>query len=253
MTTKVDVTTLSIVLNGYFEDSSYITGAQATRDDFEVFNALPQAPSADKYPHLARWYKTISNTEASVEEKCEHPDCGCEVIECSDKNECEDCDDCEAPAPNPNECEHPDCGCEVIKSDTNEGEQDDEDFELFGSDDEEDEEAAKLRAKNLAEYKAKKAQKGPGPAAKTTVVYHVKPWDIDTDLDELETMIRAIQPDGLVWGQVAKRTHVAFGIHRLEIYNVVEDEKVSVEDIKEQIEGFEDHVQSVDIALMSKI
>ncbi|KAJ2480114.1 hypothetical protein IWW56_002664 [Coemansia sp. RSA 2131] len=211
------------------KDSSYITGAQATRDDFEVFSALPQAPSADKYPHLARWYKTISNTEASVEEKCEHPDCGCEVIECSDKNECEDCDDCEAPAPNPNETE------------------------LFGSDDEEDEEAAKLRAKNLAEYKAKKAQKGPGPAAKTTVVYHVKPWDIDTDLDELETMIRAIQPDGLVWGQVAKRTHVAFGIHRLEIYNVVEDEKVSVEDIKEQIEGFEDHVQSVDIALISKI
>ncbi|KAJ2443225.1 hypothetical protein IWW46_002625 [Coemansia sp. RSA 2440] len=59
--------------------------------------------------------------------------------------------------------------------------------------------------------------------------------------------------DGLVWGQVAKRTPVAFGIRHLEIYNVVEDEKVSVDDIVELIEGFEDHVQSVDIALMSKV
>ncbi|KAJ2138216.1 Translation elongation factor 1 beta [Coemansia sp. RSA 678] len=221
MTTIVDVTTLSIVLNGYFEDSSFITGAQPTNDDFEVFNALPHAPSADKHPHLARWYKTIANTEAPA--KCEHPACGCEVIKSNDKPEQE-----------------------------NENKDEDEDFDLFGSDDE-DSEAEEIKAKIVADYKAKKAQKGPLPAAKTTVVYHVKPWDIDTDLDELETKIRGIQMDGLVWGQVAKRTHVAFGIHRLEIYNVVEDEKVSVEDIVELIEGFVDHVQSVDIALMSKI
>ncbi|KAJ1760490.1 hypothetical protein GGH19_004938 [Coemansia sp. RSA 1807] len=221
MTTIVDVTTLSIVLNGYFEDSSFITGAQPTNDDFEVFNALPQAPSADKYPHLARWYKTIANTEAPT--KCEHPACGCEVIKSSNEPEPEQ-----------------------------EDEDDDEDFDLFGSDDD-DSEAEEIRAKIVADYKARKAQKGPLPAAKTTVVYHVKPWDIDTDLDELETKIRAIQMDGLVWGQVAKRTPVAFGIHHLEIYNVVEDEKVSVDDIVELIEGFEDHVQSVDIALMSKV
>ncbi|KAJ2498108.1 hypothetical protein GGH96_004589 [Coemansia sp. RSA 1972] len=219
MTTNVDVPTLSSVLNEYFEDSSFVRGVQATLEDFEVFNALPHAPSADKYPHLARWYKTISNTDSPT--KCEHPACGCEVIECS-PNECEQ-EDGEATKPAPNECE-----------------QEDEDFVLFGSDDEEDAEA-------------KKAEKGPGHAAKTTVVYHVKPWDIDTNLDELESMIRAIQMDGLVWGQVAKRTHIAFGIHHLEIYNAVEDDKVSVKDIVELIKGFEDHVQSVDIALVSKI
>ena len=34
---------------------------------------------------------------------------------------------------------------------------------------------------------------------------------------------------------------------------VVEDEKVSTDDLTEQIEAFEDHVQSVDIAAFNKL
>ena len=40
-------------------------------------------------------------------------------------------------------------------------EEDDEDVDLFGSDDEVDEEAEKLKQQRLAEYAAKKAAKGP--------------------------------------------------------------------------------------------
>jgi hypothetical protein len=36
--------------------------------------------------------------------------------------------------------------------------------------------------------------------AKSTIVLDVKPWDDETDLDAMETSVRSIQADGLVWG-----------------------------------------------------
>lgn len=55
-------------------------------------------------------------------------------------------------------------------------EEDDEDVDLFGSDDEEeDAEAARIRDERLAEYKKKKDAK-PKLAAKSIVTMDVKPW-----------------------------------------------------------------------------
>ena len=55
-------------------------------------------------------------------------------------------------------------------------EDDDEDVDLFGSDDEEeDAEAARVRDERLAAYKAKKDLK-PKIAAKSIVTLDVKPW-----------------------------------------------------------------------------
>ena len=52
-----------------------------------------------------------------------------------------------------------------------------EEEDLFGSDSEEEDPAvAAERKKNLEEYKAKKAAKGPKPAAKSMVTLEVKPW-----------------------------------------------------------------------------
>jgi elongation factor 1-beta len=55
------------------------------------------------------------------------------------------------------------------------GGDEDEDIDLFGSDDEEDAEAAKIREERLAEYNKKKATKVK-PAAKSIVSLDVKPW-----------------------------------------------------------------------------
>ena len=63
---------------------------------------------------------------------------------------------------------------------------------------------------------------------------------------ELEKNMRAIAMDGLVWG-ASKRVPVGYGIHKLQVNLVVEDEKVSLEDLQGQIEGDEDHVQSTDV------
>lgn len=54
-------------------------------------------------------------------------------------------------------------------------EEDDDDVDLFGSDEEEDEAAEKLKAERLAEYNKKKAGKVK-PAAKSIVTLDVKPW-----------------------------------------------------------------------------
>lgn len=132
-------------------------------------------------------------------------------------------------------------------------EEDDEDVDLFGSDDEEvDEEAEKLKQQRLAEYAAKKAAKGPKPAAKSIVTLDVKPWDDETDLEELLANVKAVQMEGLTWG-AHQWIPVGFGIKKLQINLVVEDALVSLDELQAAIEEDEDHVQSTDIAAMQKL
>ena len=136
-----------------------------------------------------------------------------------------------------------------------EEEDDDDDVDLFGSDSEDDAEAERVKAERVAAYNARKeakeAVKGK-TIAKSSISFDVKPWDDETDLKEVETMCRAIEMDGLVWG-TAQLKPIGYGIMKLRITCVVEDLKVSSDDLVEKIEGFEDHVQSVDIAAFQKI
>lgn len=62
----------------------------------------------------------------------------------------------------------------------------------------------------------------------------------------LEASVRGIEKDGLVWG-ASKLVPVGYGVNKLEISLVVEDEKISLQDLEEEIAGFEDYVQSTDI------
>ncbi len=131
-------------------------------------------------------------------------------------------------------------------------EEDDDDVDLFGSDDEEvDEEAEKVKAQRIAEYNKKKAAK-PKPAAKSIVTLDVKPWDDETNLDELLANVKSIEMEGLVWG-ASTWVPVGFGIKKLQINLVVEDDKVSLDELQAKIEEDEDHVQSTDVAAMQKL
>lgn len=132
-------------------------------------------------------------------------------------------------------------------------EDDDEDVDLFGSDDEEDDaEAERIKAERVAQYAAKKAEKGPKPAAKSIVTLDVKPWDDETDLEELLANVKAVSMEGLTWG-AHQWIPVGFGIKKLQINLVVEDALVSLDDLQGAIEEDEDHVQSTDIAAMQKL
>jgi len=132
-------------------------------------------------------------------------------------------------------------------------EDDDEEVDLFGSDSdsEDDAEKARVRDERLAAYHAKKAKK-PALIAKTSVVLDIKPWDDETDMDAMLKNVKTIVKEGLLWG-ASKLVPVGYGINKLRVMCVVEDEKVSIDELCEQIAEFEDFVQSVDIDSMSKI
>merc|ERR1712080_85538 len=129
---------------------------------------------------------------------------------------------------------------------------DDEDVDLFGSDDEEDDEEKKrITEERLAAYAAKKAKK-PQVIAKTSVLFDVKPWDDETPHDKMLECVKTIEMDGLLWG-ASKLIPIGYGIKKLQIMCTVEDEKVSIDELAEKIEEFEDFVQSCDVAAMNKI
>ena len=83
----------------------------------------------------------------------------------------------------------------------------------------------------------------------------------------LEAEVRKIETDGLLWG-AAKLVPVGYGIKKLQICCVVEDDKVGTDFLEEEICALEDYVsislsnqntdfnfqvQSVDVAAFNKI
>ncbi|KAI1088563.1 putative elongation factor 1-beta [Rostrohypoxylon terebratum] len=215
------------VLNGWLTTRSYITGYAPSQADVVVFKALKSAPESAKYPNATRWYKHIASFE---DEFATLP----------------------GDASKPYTVYGPDETAATLNPAKAPAAEEDDDVDLFGSDDEEeDAEAVRVREERLAAYKAKKEAK-PKVAAKSVVILDVKPWDDETDMVALEAAVRGIEKDGLVWG-TSKLVPVGFGIKKLQINLVIEDEKISLSDLEEEIQGFEDYVQSTDIATMQKL
>jgi elongation factor 1-beta len=193
-----------------------------------TFKAIKTPPPVELYPHAYRWYTHIKSYESDFSTLPGDPSkpfttYGPEQV---------------AVASNP--------------KDAPEKEDEEDDVDLFGSDEEEeDPEVVAEREKRLAEYKKKKEGKTK-PAAKSMVTLDVKPWDDETDMDELVANVLKIEMDGLVWG-AHKLVAVGFGIKKMQVNFVVEDEKVSIDALQQQIEEDEDHVQSTDVAAMMKL
>jgi translation elongation factor EF-1beta len=59
--------------------------------------------------------------------------------------------------------------------------------------------------------------------------------------------------DGLFWKTEYKKEPIAYGVFKLLLGCVIEDAKVSTDDLQEKIESFDELVQSVDIAVFNKI
>lgn len=217
------------LLNNWLRTRSYIVGYSPSQADvkcFQAFKSKPDETSATKFPNVFRWYKHIATFESDFSSLSGDPSkaytaYGPESSEVT-------VNPAKAPA-----------------------DDEDEDIDLFASDEEEDVEQARIREERLAEYNKKKATKQK-PAAKSIVTLDVKPWDDETDMAELEKNLRAIEKDGLVWG-ASKLVAIGFGIKKLQINLVVEDEKISLDELQEQIAEDEDHVQSSDIAAMQKL
>lgn len=110
---------------------------------------------------------------------------------------------------------------------------DDDEVDLFGDDG--DAAAAKVASAKVEEPKKEEKKVKAKPIAKTICTYDVKPMDSEVSVKAIEEAVRAIKIDGLAWGQEFKVVDVAFGIQKLMIQFVCEDEKVSLDDVEEQI------------------
>merc|ERR1712179_405947 len=91
--------------------------------------------------------------------------------------------------------------------------------------------------------------KEPDLVAKTSVLLDIKPRDDETNMTEILKAAKTIKREGLVWGE-SKVLPIAFGVNKLQLKCEVEDGKVSIDELREQIAEFEDVVQSVDVVAM---
>jgi len=207
-------------LDTYLADKSYVGGYTPTTDDVTVFEAvakhLAQGPD-DKSVNAHRWFKHIASFSESERSAFAAPSAkpAAKAEESSAK---------EAPAK----------------------EEADDDLDLFEDVDEE------ALAKQKADRAAAASAHHNLPVQKSNIVLDVKPWDDETDLVKMEELVRGVKLDGLTWGP-SKLVDVAFGIKKLQISCVVEDEKVSTEDLEDAITAFSDHVQSMDIAAFVRV
>jgi len=219
------------VLNEYLADKSYIEGYQPSQADAVVVAALAAAPNG-KHANVLRWF---SHIKSFGDDCARFP---------GDKKEVSAYGPLAAVVNGSGATN----GTAAPAADDDD---DDEDEDLFGDSDEDDEEAEKKKQERLAAYHEKKAKK-PALIAKSSILLDIKPWDDETDMAECERLVRGIECDGLLWG-ASKLIPVAYGVKKLQIMCTVEDDKVSTDFLEEQITGFEDHVQSMDIAAFNKI
>lgn len=122
----------------------------------------------------------------------------------------------------------------------------DDDDDLFGDDDDTPAPAAKPKPKP-------EIKKKPKAVAKSIVVFDIKVYDTETNLDEIsKRVLDTIHLDGLVWNNEPKKLEVAFGIFKLQMGCVIEDDKILTDDIFDKIEEWEE-IQSVDMVSMQKL
>jgi elongation factor 1-beta len=204
-------------LNTKLEDHSYVVGFVPTKADADTFAAMPTEPEA-KYPHAARWWRQINSYSPAERAAWPTPSAPAPATA--------------APAPG----KKPAAGAE-------------DDFDLFEST-EEDKAALEAERKRKAEELLRMAkEKGMG---RSQIVLDVKPWDDETPMDKLEAAVRAIEIEGLTWGQ-SKLVAVGYGIKKLSIVAVVIDDLVSTDDIEEKITAISDYVQSMDVQSFNKL
>merc|ERR1719345_95687 len=218
-------------LNTHLVDKSYIGGYVPTQQDVNEFNALSAAPDAAKFPNAARWYSHIASFNVATRASLPGVASGAVPVAKA------------APA--------------------KKAAKDDDEFDLFGDEEEEVTETPKemaARKKKEAEAKKKKA----APVGKSTIVFDVKPACFDgedgdddsggtIDLEELVAFVKGIEMEGLIWGEKHNFAEIGYGIKKLQVQCTVVDDLVGVDDLREKIEDNEDLVQSCDVIAFNKV
>ena len=115
------------------------------------------------------------------------------------------------------------------------------------------EEEEKLKAAAEEKKKAAAKPKKAPIILKSEVVFDVKGYEMDQDLDTLAKAIMTIQVEGLTWKDSYKILPIAFGMKKIQMGIIIE-EKVSTDDLFEQIqEAHPEDIQSIDVVSFNKV
>eukprot|EP00826_Nyctotherus_ovalis_P009914 TRINITY_DN12631_c0_g1_i1.p1 TRINITY_DN12631_c0_g1~~TRINITY_DN12631_c0_g1_i1.p1 ORF type:complete len:297 (-),score=99.74 TRINITY_DN12631_c0_g1_i1:103-948(-) len=221
----------------------FIGGNLPSEADRENFDSLKEVPDA-KFPNARAWFLLVKAFSQEVrmkwgEKKEGKKDKKKDKKDKKDKKEKKDKD----------KDKEKDKGKDKDKKDDDFNEDD-----LFGEGGDED--AQKIldeKKKKDAENKKKEKKK---EAAKSYIRFEVKVYDTSTNLDDLALRIfKDVSMEGLRWEKDYNLEPFAFGVNKLIISCIVEDDKVSSDDIIDTITQFdnEELVQSVDILVFSKL
>ena len=190
-------------------NDQWLGGQQPGAADREALETMTGAPDVKTFPHTFAWWCLASKFTPAVRaswtagaaKAAAKPAAAKKVDEKKPVAAADDCDD------------------------------------LFGEETEEDKAAAVEAKKKAEEAKAKKVK--PAIIAKSIIVWEVKPYSSDIDLDYLGSRILGIKMDGLVWKSEFKKEPVAFGVFKIIIGAVVEDLKISTDMVEETILALE--------------
>ena len=224
------------------ENNLFVNGAQPSQDDaqaFEKFITAKCVPDQDKFPSVWAWYSLMVLFEDEVIKSWK-------------------------PSGKPNQQQQKggkgekggEKGGKKGKKDKKEekpkkdDDVDVDDLDLFGEETEVDKKAKEDIKKKNQESKKKGKKK---EIDKSHVILEVKGWEADQDLEALaKKIISTIKKDGLSWNTGYKLEEVAFGVKKLIIAFLAEDEKCSVQEIVDELESWEDDIQSVDVVSFNK-
>jgi len=236
------------ILNTHLEGKTFVVSQHLTLADITLFNSLmgPFAVALDAgfrkaMPHVSAWFERVSRQSAVLNT--------CGFVRMCDKAIKPKDPASASPVELPAKADKP----EAAKKEEKKKPADDDEFDPF-ADDEEDEEAEKEKQARFKELAKTAKSYGKAKAtAKSLIVWEVKPWGEETDLDEMAKMILGIEMDGLYWKTEYKKEPIAYGVFKIIIGATIEDDKVSTDEVAEKIEAFEDHVQSVDVQSFNKL
>ena len=79
------------------------------------------------------------------------------------------------------------------------------------------------------------------------ILLEIKIWDSEQDLEHLVNKIHKIEKEGLYWKKEYKLEEIAFGIKKNILILIVDNDKISIDELIDQIESWENEIQSVDI------
>ena len=224
------------------EKNLFVNGAQPSQDDaqaFEKFITAKCVPDQDKFPSVWAWYSLMVLFEDEVIKSWK-------------------------PSGKPNQQQQKGGkgekgggkGGKKGKKDKKEekpkkdDDVDVDDLDLFGEETEGDKKIKEDMIKKNQESKKKGKKK---EIDKSHVILEVKGWEADQDLEALaKKIISTIKKDGLSWNTGYKLEEVAFGVKKLIIAFLAEDEKCSVQEIVDELESWGDDIQSVDVVSFNK-